>query len=58
MYNPDNRLIAGAVRLTGQGSDSSQGRLEIYHDGRWGTVCDDGFENVDASIVCRQLGFP
>ena len=29
------------------------GRLEIHHDGRWGTVCDDGFSDVDAQVVCR-----
>ena len=47
----------GDVRLAGVLS-SNQGRVEICYNNQWGTVCDNSFTNVDARVVCRQLGFP
>ena len=45
----------GDVRLV-NGSDSSEDRLEICINGKWGTVCDDHWNDNNTDVVCRQVG--
>ena len=44
------------IKLVG-GSDEQEGRVEIMYQGIWGTICDKGWDDTDATVVCRELGF-
>ncbi|XP_048588805.1 hemicentin-2 isoform X2 [Nematostella vectensis] len=55
-HHEDAGVICQYVRLMGGGSPQA-GRVEILHQGAWGTVCDDSWDMNDAKVVCGMLGY-
>ncbi|XP_062547876.1 protein bark beetle isoform X1 [Armigeres subalbatus] len=51
----DPQIPKVPVRLLGGASDH-EGRLQVYTEGQWGTVCDYGWTIINAALVCHQLG--
>lgn len=46
----------GDLRLV-DGTTFMEGRLEVCLNGAWGTVCNRGWDDMEATVVCRQLGY-
>ena len=47
------------IRLVSpSGGPQTQGRLEVFYNNTWGTVCDDSFNDKAAGVVCSMLGYP
>lgn len=46
----------GDLRILG-GLNTTAGRIEVYFNNEWGTICDDYWSRNDAQVACRQLGF-
>ena len=51
------RWQEGDVRLV-RGRTRSAGTVLLYHEGKWGAVCDDMWDVANSDVVCRQRGFP
>ncbi|XP_060928062.1 lysyl oxidase homolog 2b [Limanda limanda] len=53
--SPDTPRIQ--LRLAGDKRKHNEGRVEVFYNGEWGTVCDDDFTIHSAQVVCRELGY-
>jgi len=53
---PDSPGAEGLIRLIG-GTAPGTGSIVVYHNNKWGKVCDDGWKLDAAHVVCKSLGY-
>lgn len=47
----------GDIQLVGSGVNASNGTVQLCYNHTWGSVCDNGWDTNDATVVCHQLGY-
>ena len=57
MFVMSSRIVPHSDLRLADGYRVEEGRVELYHQGEWGTICATGFGWDDGTVVCRQLGF-
>ncbi|CAI9722758.1 atrial natriuretic peptide-converting enzyme-like isoform X3 [Octopus vulgaris] len=54
--NSDEKYCTASVKLV-NGTNPSNGRIQITINNITGTICDDNFNNIEATVICKQLGY-
>lgn len=49
-------FLALKIQLV-NGSSNNEGRVELIRNGIIGTICDDRWDDADAEVACRMLGY-
>ena len=57
MVRADSPPTEDSIRLVSNGVETNIGRIEIYKDGKWSSVCAEEWNMAGAEVVCRQAGF-
>ncbi|XP_052821548.1 deleted in malignant brain tumors 1 protein [Octopus bimaculoides] len=59
LFKRDNCQVTNVkiVPFETNGLNTIKGRVEIFHNNSWGSICDDGFDNTNAYVVCKSLNY-
>ncbi|XP_043092107.1 scavenger receptor cysteine-rich domain-containing group B protein-like [Puntigrus tetrazona] len=55
-HSEDVGVVCQPVLRLAEGIDACSGRVEVFHNGQWGTVCDDDWGVSDGAVVCKEMG--